>query len=164
MLPHRKHLTVYHQVKLYDDVKVDSRVCDYLLEQAQTRAYKVVVNKISQNIISHWSKPVCEPWQDIDPYSSLEEVNSLQASDTNDDVLPEDPVTSMVSTYRYSLHEGPKSVSVSLRPQRKARNNISYLNPYVTLDLPPSPRKERKHIPHESGPSKQWIAAWKTVT
>ena len=26
MLPNQKHLTVYHQVKLYDDVKVDSRV------------------------------------------------------------------------------------------------------------------------------------------
>ena len=38
-LPHQKHLTVYHQVKLYDDVKVDSRVHDYLLEQALMRAY-----------------------------------------------------------------------------------------------------------------------------
>ena len=78
------------------------------------RAYKVVVNKISRDIISHWLKPVCEPWQDIDPYLSLEEVNSSQASDANDDVLPEDPVTSTVSTYRYSLHEQPKSASVSL--------------------------------------------------
>ena len=105
MLPHQKHLTVYHQVKLYDDVKVDSRVRDYLLEQAQTRTYKVVVNKISQEIVSHWSKPVCKPWQDIDLYSSLEEVDSSQVSEADEDVLSEDPVTSTVSAQRYSLRE-----------------------------------------------------------
>ena len=86
-IPQREHVTVYQQVKLYDNVRVDSRVRDYLLQQAQTRSYKVVVNKVSQDIISQWSKPVQESWQDIDPYSSLEEVeSSSQASETREDL------------------------------------------------------------------------------
>ena len=117
------------------------------------------MNKILQEIVSHWSKPVHTPWQDIDPYLSLEEVDSSQVSEADEDVLSEDPVTSTVSAHRYPLRECPKSASVSSRPQRKARNNISYVNPYVALDLPPSPHKGRKHIPPKSGPSKQWIAA-----
>ena len=95
-LPKCEHVTVYHQVKLYDNVKVDSRVQDYLLQQAQTRSYKVVVNKISQDPILQWSAPARETWQDIDPYSSLEEVESSQASETHEDFLLDESVEPMV--------------------------------------------------------------------
>ena len=81
------------------------------------RAYKVVLNKISQEIVSHWSKPAHAPWQDIDPYSSLEEVDSSQVSEADEDVISENPVTSVVSVHKYSLRQHSKSASISSRPQ-----------------------------------------------
>ena len=91
-------------------------------------------------------------------------MESSQASETHEDLPLEKSVEPMVRSTKYSLCERPKPTSCSSRPTRKASANISYANPYLTLDLPPSPHKEWKYTPHEKGPSQQCIAASKAVT
>ena len=89
------------QVTLYGNVKVDSNVKQYLLNQAATRKYSVVLHKLTSQWIRDWQTPARERWQDIDPYSSLKEILSDEGNET-----PSSTINSTVpdkSTVPYSL-------------------------------------------------------------
>ena len=85
------------QVRLYDDLLMDQRVKDYLLKQAKIRTYKVVLNKLMAQTMSDWSEKWKPSWQDLDPYSSLEDVG-----DTDSDTAPNNHDT-QTSQARYGL-------------------------------------------------------------
>ena len=83
LLDHKPEQTSPHvkikQVKLYDNLLIDPRVKQYLLEQAKSWNYQVVIQKLSDQTISEWSDRQKPTWQDIDPYSGLEDIGSSDA-------------------------------------------------------------------------------------
>ena len=98
----RVHISDLCQVILYDNIKVNSVVCDYLFEQAHTRKYQVVVNKLSTNVIKQWERPRRESWMDIDLYSGLEDVGNTFSEES---CFPSEPTATISSqiTSQYSL-------------------------------------------------------------
>ena len=128
-------------VTLYNDLRVDRTVKDYLVNQVRKRDYVVVLRQIDDTIINSW-KPRCrEAWQDIDPYSDLEDVGSdtvpnptnISTEEEEEEQLPlevETPIN------RYDLHERSKCQRTSDRPVRQASANVSYFDTNDDLDLP----------------------------
>ena len=91
------------QVTLHNNVQVDLEVKQYLLDQATSRKYTIVLHKLTDNQIKGWQALQWECWEDIDHYSSLEEVQS----DSNKSVpsLLADNDTPADMTTTYSLRE-----------------------------------------------------------
>ena len=155
----RVHISNLHQVILYDNIKVNSVVCDYLLEQAHTHKYQVVVNKLMPNVITQWEQPSCESWMDIDPYSSLRDVGNTSSEESRS--LPEPaPNASNPAMRQYSLRTQTKVQLGSGRPSRKARAHVNYADPVPDWDLS-SPTKATKKVtrPDPHGPSSNRISA-----
>ena len=142
------------QVLLYDDLLVDQRVKDYLLKQSKTRTYKVVLNKLMAQTMSDWSEKWKPSWQDLDPYSSLEDVG-----DTNSDTAPNNHDTQTSQT-RYGLRVWQPLMRQSNRPVRSATKSISYTAMFQDTDDQPTLKKPKKHVPPIlSGPSKAMMLA-----
>ena len=53
------------QVTLYDDVKVDSKVKEYLFKQAKHQKYQVVLDQLSVSVINNWKTKPKESWCDV---------------------------------------------------------------------------------------------------
>ena len=56
------------QVTLYDNIKVDSKVKEYLFKQAHKRKYKVVLNQLTNDVIQQWKPVTHESWNHLDPF------------------------------------------------------------------------------------------------
>ena len=81
------------QVTLYDNMKVDSKVKEYLFKQAKTRKYAVTLNPISTDLINTLKASVHESWHDLDPYSGIEDIGDTSDDDTVDaEHLPVPPL------------------------------------------------------------------------
>ena len=115
------------------------------------------------NHIKNWQLPQQECWEDIDPYSDLEEVLSDDASSTpstDKDINTSDEESISNQKGNYSLCEWKTKTHTSTRPVHSVSKNVSYMNKYTTLDLPPSPKKCKPlHRAVSSGPSLQRIAS-----
>ena len=86
------------QVRLYDNIPVNPRVKKYLLDQAKLQSYQVILCKLSDQTIYHWSHKANPTWQDIDPYSGLEDIGSSDMSITQRE-------EASTSSTQYSLRE-----------------------------------------------------------
>ena len=125
------------QVTLYGNVTVDLDVKQYLLNQAAIRKYSVVLHKLTSEWIKDWQPPARERWEDIDPYSSLEEILSNEGNET-----PSSSMNSTVpdkSTAPYSLQECKTVGRSSTHPLHNAAKNITYnitvLLPWLAVNL-----------------------------
>ena len=88
-VPHESPINDPHrEIRVYGTVKVHNQVLDLWLYEAETRKSYVSVPKMSDEDIQRWINPesVKPSWQDLDPYSSLEEIisndNNNNQSDT----------------------------------------------------------------------------------
>ena len=77
------------EIHVYGTVKVHNQVLDLWLYKAETRKTYVSMPKMSDEDIQRWTNPesVKPSWQDLDPYSSLEEIIS---DDNNNNQLDTD--------------------------------------------------------------------------
>ena len=95
---------------------------EYLLKQAKVRSYKVVINKLTPQTILEWSGKHKPTWQDLDPYSSLEDVgdtgNDTASSITDENAPPRLP--------HYELRARSSRKQNSNRPVRMATQSLSY--------------------------------------
>ena len=102
MDPHR-------EIRIYGSVKVHSQVLDLWLYKAETRKTYVSVPKMSDEDVNKWTDPesLKPSWQDLDPYSSLEEIISDDNNNQPD-----------IDTPSYNMRER-KPKNISIRPQQK---------------------------------------------
>ena len=96
------------QVTLYDEVKIDPRVKDYLLQQACSRNYKVVLKKLTVQNINGWTTKPRNTWEHIDPYSDIKDIGDSidmpNEHSSDEENLNDEPIVTEKSTSRYSLH------------------------------------------------------------
>ena len=88
-VPHEGAINDPHwEIRIYGTVKVNNQVLDLWLYEAETRKTYVRVPKMSDEDIQRWINPesIKPTWQDLEPYSSLEEIisddNNNNQSDT----------------------------------------------------------------------------------
>ena len=112
------------QVTLYDNIKVNSSVKAYWIEQAKQCKYEVQLNQLTQNEIGRWTKQEISPsWEDLDPYSSLEDVDDT-SDDNKDSSTSEMLMVSENMNICSRLHPHKPNRVHSVHPVRKASQNI----------------------------------------
>ena len=120
----------HREIRVYGTVKVHNQVLDLWLYKAETRKTYVSVPKMSDEDIQRWINPesVKPSWQDLDPYSSLEEIisddNNKNQSDTDNQ--------------GYNMRER-KPKNISSRPHCN-RKEINYNDLCDDNTDPPSPK------------------------
>ena len=70
---------------LFDNVKINAVVHEYLHKKAWKRKYEVGMHRITSDTISQWKPIRLEPWETIDPYSSLEDIGNTSHSTSDDE-------------------------------------------------------------------------------
>ena len=110
------------QVILYNNVKVDSTVKEYLFKQVRNRKYKVMLDWINNDMINSWKPKPQESWQSIDPYSDLEDIGGT-LSDSNENTASREsakqsttPLMVETSTSPYGLCKHKASKRSTNRP------------------------------------------------
>ena len=127
-----------------------------------------MLHRISKTTIAKWQPPYKEPWELIDPYSSLEDVGDTTSDEIEHETtehttmlntvdLPHDPGCNVELTYnlreRSSRRHNP-------RPRRSHSLNINYNVNIPFKDVPLSPvRPSKKHKPIPHGPSLERMSA-----
>ena len=113
-----------------------------------SRSTYVSVPKMSDEDIKKWTDPESlKPlWQDLDPYSSLEEIIS---DDNNNQVDTDNPI--------YNMRER-KPKNISSRPQRN-RKEINYIDLCDDNTDPPSPKRPKRRFNSLKEPFASRIAA-----
>ena len=93
----------HKEIRIYGSVKVHNQVLDLWLYEAETRKTYVSVPKMSDEDIKKWTDPesLKPSWQDLDLYSSLEEIISDDGNNKPD-----------IDTPSYNMRERkPKNIS-----------------------------------------------------
>ena len=106
------------QVTLYNSIKVDSNVKEYLFKQAQNRKYKVVLNQLTEDVIKNWKPVTHERWMDLDPYLDIEDIGNDSSQDSELQNMDENLQSLEVETEtpRYGLHQRKNTTRRSSRP------------------------------------------------
>ena len=159
--PMHKHSL--RDVVLYDHIKVNIRLRDYWMKQVTVQKYSIVLHKVSPSTIAQWqTKSNVKSWENIDPYSSLEDVGDTMSDELQKDNGEPDTKTELEPTapIKSRLRKHKPIRCDSGHPAQKASKNISYRNKYEELDLPPTPKRpKRPDVIGKSGPSADRIAA-----
>ena len=91
-------------VILYGHVRVHPLIRDLWLKQVTIQKYSVPLTKLSNAQIENWqSKPGCA-WENIDPYSSLEDVGSSSTTKNTPKPSPE-VVPSLLLNHNVSIKD-----------------------------------------------------------
>ena len=124
----------HQEIRVYGTVKVHNQILDLWLYEAEMRRSYVSVPKLSDKDIQRWTNSTsAKPsWQDLDPYSSLEEI--VSDDDTN--------IQSDTATQLYNMCER-KPKNIIGRSHRK-RKEIDYTEFCDDNSDPPSPKRPRQ--------------------
>ena len=149
-------------VILYDHVCVHPLIKDLWLKQVNTWKYSVPLLKLTAAEITAWQKPTnANSWENIDPYSSLEDIGTTSSDNEthlNSDSYQETKITENENIRDRLWKRHPSHPSIG-RPVRKASKNVSCLDTTLNKDIPPSPRKHVHKRTSLSEPSKERIGA-----
>ena len=120
----------HREICVYGTIKVHNQILDLWLYEAETRKVYVSVPKLSDKDIQQWINPAgAKPsWQDLDPYSSLEEI----VSDDNNNIQLD------TDNQVYNMRER-KPKNITSHPHRK-RKEINYIDLCDDNTDPPSPK------------------------
>ena len=160
MKPKVKPRQATPMVHVHNNIYVEQEVYELWLADAKSHTYEIPLNKLTEANVALWKKPDLA-WQDIDPYSSLEDVGDNSSSEHAQEMDKRE-----LNQQSESLSE--PETSYDLRDRKKRRSNLrsvkckSYKKYYgdLDLDMPASPKKCRKLATSAcSGPSKERIAA-----
>ena len=143
----------HKEIRIYGSVKVHNQVLDLWLYEAETRKTYVSVPKMSDEDVKKWTdlESLKPSWQDLDPYSSLEEIFS-----DDDNKKPD------IDTPSYNMRER-KPINISSRPQRN-RKDINYVDLCDDNTDPPSPKRAKRHFNSLREPSTSRIATQSKIT
>ena len=121
------------EICVYGTIKVHNQVLDLWLYKAETRKTYVSVPKMSDEDIKRCTDPesVKPSWQDLDPYSSLEEIISDENNNQSD-----------TDNLGYNMRER-KPKNISSCPQRN-RKEINYIDSRDDNTDPPSPKHPKR--------------------
>ena len=124
----------HRETRVYGTVKVHNQILDLWLYKAETRKIYVSVPKLSDKDIQRWINPAsAKPsWQDLDPYSSLEEIVSDDDSNIQLDT----------ANQLYNMRER-KPKNIPSRPHRN-RKEINYIDLCDDNTDPPSPKHPKQ--------------------
>ena len=123
----------HKEIRIYGSVKVHNQVLDLWLYEAETRKTYVSVPKMSDKDVKKWTDPesLKPSWQDLDPYSLLEEI----FSDDDNNKLD-------IDTPSYNMRER-KPKNISSHPQHN-RKDINYVDLCNDNTDPPQSKKGQK--------------------
>ena len=129
---------------------------EYLLKQAKVRTYKVVINKLTPQTVLEWTGKHKPTWQDLDPYSSLEDVgdtgNDTASSVMDENVPPHPP--------HYKLRARSSKKRNSTRPVRMTTQSVSYTDMFQSKNEELPFKKPKKRVSQTlSGPSEARMRA-----
>ena len=142
----------HREIQVYGSVKVHNQVLDLWSYEAETRKVVVSVPKMADIDVKRWTDPesLKPSWQDIDPYSSLEETFS-----DNDDKTDSDKPN-------YNMRERKPKFSSS-HPQCN-KKDINYSDLCDDNTDPPSPKRAKRCFNSLREPSASRIAAQSKIT
>ena len=146
---------------LYDHLKINTIVKDLWVQQAINRTYSVPIKKLTETEIVSWKpRSRTNTWEDIDPYSDLEDVGSSSESEHPSDKMNESTSSteSVISNIKQRLHTRKPVRHTTGRPTRKAACNINYKD-LLHEDIRQTSKKPKKHPITLSSPSESRIAA-----
>ena len=146
---------------LYNHLKINTIVKDLWMQQAITKKYSVPIKKLTETEIASW-KPSsrANTWEDIDPYSGLEDVSSSSESEHPSEKVTESTSSteSDASNIRWRLCTRKPVRHITGRPTRKASCSINYKD-LLHEDISQMTKKPKKHPTALSGPSESRITA-----
>ena len=114
---------------LYDHIQINTKVKDLWLQQATSRRYSVPIKNLTEAEIASWNPSMrTNTWEDIDPYSGLEDVGDSSESEQLCEKVAE-PASSTESdnaNMKQRLCTRKPVRPNTGRPKRKASSNVNY--------------------------------------
>ena len=146
---------------LYGFKRVNRSCKKIWMKKAQTVKVSVNVHRLSQDKIAQYTKNQAHSWDDIDPYSDAEVINSESENTVNDQDDSHD--TNVHTTYSMRPRKREKPIGQTRTSKRKCRTKQTEMW-YDDVSLPPSPKRKRKDYVGLKGPSSARIRSRNTQT
>ena len=147
-------------VFLYDHVRVHPLIKNLWLKQVSVWKYSILLNRLTASQIAAWQNHSANnTWENIDPYSSLEDIGSLSSENEHQpDLEPAvTPKLNCEGSIKDRLRKRHPSRPNTGRPISQASKDKTYQD--VTLWDDPTPKKAVCRLNRLLEPSKDRIAA-----
>ena len=140
---------------LYGFKRVNRKCKKIWIQKAKQAKVSVNLLRLSRDKIAQYTKNQAHTWDDIDPYSDVEVVNSESDTNTADPV--ESKVLNKVTGYTMRPQKSTKTTDKAARKSGRKCVTKPTEAWYDNLDLPPSPKRKRKEYVGLKGPSSACI-------